>query len=582
MPGIGQFIFKTLPVLAGSVIAVGIAASTAVAIIKERHQAKYEQACHIQQQYEQQCAEQEELQRQQQYALQQCRQQSSARRSTRSQKHKRRSCSPKKKKMTVDHWLTRPRLELLQDASVLQGGIFADLKTLQVLKVTYDCEKRVCLGNKLRVGDTQRAPKVQVHRHSTHHVECVETRNRDQDGYYTLMMLDPDAPSRALPSLRNILHWLVVNIPICDSRKLAIRSGNTLAVYVPPNPPAGAGYHRYVFVLYWQRERLDVSNMPIIGTNEIGPRLNFNVGQFAARFNTQLTLVEFNYFLAHNNALLPAPAAPTTLTATPNTTSIVLTWTDNTNNEAHYLLERSTNNNMNFIQINSLNPDVTTYTDTNLAPNTTYYYRVRASNNGGRSAYSNTASARTTGTTGNAPTAPTNVIATAGNGQVILNWNAVTNATSYVARYSLTSGGPYINGGQPVTGTTATVTGLNNGTPYFFVVVARNSTGDSPNSTQVTATPSTTGAVPLAPTGLTATRGNNQISLTWNSSTGASTYAIRRSTNNGGPYTQIVSGLTGNTYTDNGAANGTPYYYVITATNAAGTSPDSPQIAVPI
>jgi hypothetical protein len=81
---------------------------------------------------------------------------------------------------------------------------------------------------------------------------------------------------------------------------------------------------------------------------------------------------------------------------------------------------------------------------------------------------------------------------------------------------------------------------------------------------------------PAAPTGLQATAGNAQVSLTWNASSGATSYNVKRSTTNGGPYTTIASPTT-NSYTDTGLNNGTPYYYVVTAVNSAGESSPSAQ-----
>jgi hypothetical protein len=86
---------------------------------------------------------------------------------------------------------------------------------------------------------------------------------------------------------------------------------------------------------------------------------------------------------------------------------------------------------------------------------------------------------------------------------------------------------------------------------------------------------------PAAPAGLQATAGNAQISLTWNASSGATSYNVKRSTTNGGPYTTIASPTTAS-YTDTGLANGTPYYYVVTAVNSAGESnPSSQATATP-
>ncbi|MDQ2983090.1 MAG: S8 family serine peptidase, partial [Actinomycetota bacterium] len=70
-----------------------------------------------------------------------------------------------------------------------------------------------------------------------------------------------------------------------------------------------------------------------------------------------------------------------------------------------------------------------------------------------------------------------------------------------------------------------------------------------------------TPTVPAAPTNLTATAGNNQVSLSWTGSAGAATYNVKRSTVSGGPYTTITTGVTATSYTDTGLTNGTTYYY---------------------
>jgi predicted phosphodiesterase len=83
--------------------------------------------------------------------------------------------------------------------------------------------------------------------------------------------------------------------------------------------------------------------------------------------------------------------------------------------------------------------------------------------------------------------------------------------------------------------------------------------------------------VPAAPAGLTATAGNAQVSLSWTASSGATSYNVKRSTTNGGPYTTVASGVTATSVIDASLANGTTYYYVVTAVNANGESGNSNQ-----
>ena len=95
------------------------------------------------------------------------------------------------------------------------------------------------------------------------------------------------------------------------------------------------------------------------------------------------------------NAPVPPPAAPSNLTATAASKSqINLAWTDNATNETGFKIERSTDGS-NFTQITTVGANVTSYQNTGLSRSTKYYYRVRAYNGSGDSAYSNTASATT-------------------------------------------------------------------------------------------------------------------------------------------------------------------------------------------
>src|SRR5207245_2144072 len=89
------------------------------------------------------------------------------------------------------------------------------------------------------------------------------------------------------------------------------------------------------------------------------------------------------------------PAAPSNLTATAASTSeIDLAWTNNASNATSVKIERSPDGTT-FTQITTVSGSATSYNDTGLSANTKYYYRVRASNTAGDSAYSNVMSATT-------------------------------------------------------------------------------------------------------------------------------------------------------------------------------------------
>lgn len=79
----------------------------------------------------------------------------------------------------------------------------------------------------------------------------------------------------------------------------------------------------------------------------------------------------------------------------------------------------------------------------------------------------------------------------------------------------------------------------------------------------------TTPAVPSIPQELGAIGGSQRVILTWQAVTGAANYKVERSESSGGPYTSLGTACTPG-YTDIAVTNGTGYYYVVVAVNAAG------------
>jgi fibronectin type 3 domain-containing protein len=263
------------------------------------------------------------------------------------------------------------------------------------------------------------------------------------------------------------------------------------------------------------------------------------------------------------------PAVPTGLTATAANAQVNLTWTASSGATGYYV-KRSTSSGTE-TQIAALS--ATTYADNSVTNGTKYFYVVSAYNSYGQSANSSEASA--TPVAPPPPAAPTGLGAAAGNTQVSLTWTASAGATSYHVKRSTTNGSGYTQIAAPAA-TNYIDAGLTNGTAYYYVVSALNAAGEGANSSQASATPVAPATPPTAPTGLQATAGNAQVSLTWTASAGATSYHVKRSTTNGSGYTQIAAPAATN-YIDAGLTNGTAYYYVVTALNSVGESGNSNQ-----
>jgi hypothetical protein len=200
-------------------------------------------------------------------------------------------------------------------------------------------------------------------------------------------------------------------------------------------------------------------------------------------------------------ASVPAsvPAAPANLTATAGNAAVSLQWAASTN-ATSYNVKRATTSGGAYTQLGTATS--TTYTDSAVTNGTAYYYVVSALDTAGESANSAQASATPTGTntapptgtnpppptSGAAPATPANLTATPGNAQVSLGWSASSGATSYHVKRATTSGGPYSQIAAPTTATYADPT-VTNGTTYYYVVSALDSSGESANSAQVVALP---------------------------------------------------------------------------------------------
>ncbi|OVA01766.1 Phosphatidylethanolamine-binding protein PEBP [Macleaya cordata] len=103
------------------------------------------------------------------------------------------------------------------------------------------------------------------------------------DHLYTLVMTDPDAPSPSEPTMREWLHWIVVDIPGGTNPS----QGQEVVGYMGPRPPVGI--HRYVMVVFKQNSELKMV------VEEPVSRAQFNTRNFAKQFNLARGLAMFRW-----------------------------------------------------------------------------------------------------------------------------------------------------------------------------------------------------------------------------------------------------------------------------------------------
>ncbi len=267
------------------------------------------------------------------------------------------------------------------------------------------------------------------------------------------------------------------------------------------------------------------------------------------------------------------PQAPTALSATANGSSeIDLSWTDNSNDEDGFKIERHDGDG-NFAEIAQVGAGDTSYNDAGLSGGTTYSYRVRAFNNAGNSSYSNEAAATTEPVTA-PPADPDNLAATANSSaEIDLSWNDNSNDETGFKIERHDGDGNFAEIAQVGTGVTSyDDTGLNSGTTYTYRVRAFNGAGNSGYSNETSAT--TDAPPPADPSNLTATaNGASQIDLNWDDNSNDETgFKIERHDGDGN-FAEIAQvGAGAASYDDTGLNSGTTYTYRVRAFNGAGNS----------
>jgi hypothetical protein len=250
---------------------------------------------------------------------------------------------------------------------------------------------------------------------------------------------------------------------------------------------------------------------------------------------------------------------------------IELKWSDNSNNENHFEIQKSGNsNNGPWNHEKTTGNNVEEYTVNDLTPGKKYWFRVRAYNGEDKSEWSNVDNATTIDSP---PGAPIDLVAIATNDDKIsLTWTDKANNENGFKIFRSTDGTTFSKIDEiGINRESYNDTDLRGNRKYWYKVCSWNTWGNSDFSNKASDT-----TPPNAPTGLSAVKGAtwDSAKLTWTDNAGAEVgFKIERGTSSTGPWTQIATNAASDTsYTDVGLAGTTQYFYRVRCYNANGNS----------
>ncbi|KAF5333940.1 hypothetical protein D9758_018159 [Tetrapyrgos nigripes] len=121
---------------------------------------------------------------------------------------------------------------------------------------------------------------------------------------YTLVMTDPDAPSRANPTSKEFRHWVITGLksPAQTANKTgsltALKTKPSATPYRPPGPPPGSGLHRYTFLLFQEPSGFSLPTDAKEFGAEVPDRRHWSAYKFGEQYG--LKLVGANYFIVRS------------------------------------------------------------------------------------------------------------------------------------------------------------------------------------------------------------------------------------------------------------------------------------------
>ena len=284
------------------------------------------------------------------------------------------------------------------------------------------------------------------------------------------------------------------------------------------------------------------------------------------------------------------PLAPTGFSATAGVLKAALAWTNPSDDTiTKYQYRQSADGGSNWspdwTDIPLSDASTTSYEVTGLTAGTAYTLQVRAVNDAGPGAATDTVTVTVTPVAA-APLAPPDFSATEGDGSAILSWGAADDNGAAITKYQYQQdSGAWIDIDDSAPGgdnaLSFTVTGLTNGTEYTFKLRAVNSIGEGAAPAQAIATPAGVplAGVPLAPTGFSATRGDASVILSWTAAANNGAPIKKYQYQQDGSWKDIPDSAPGRanavSFTVTGLTNGTTYRFRVRAVSGLGNGAET-------
>jgi len=204
----------------------------------------------------------------------------------------------------------------LERESIIPDVIPSNFTPTLLFSIVYPTGYEVATGNTLLRENTLDEPDVVISPMNLPFANANSTGEGDdltKEVSYTLVMTDPDAPSRGDPKHGQVRHWVISGIKSApqgstnETQDLAsLKTKSAITPYRPPTPGPGSGVHRYVFLLF--EEPVGGYDVPA-GAREYGAereqRINWNAIAFGEKYG--LKLVGADFFLL--KAADPVPLA---------------------------------------------------------------------------------------------------------------------------------------------------------------------------------------------------------------------------------------------------------------------------------